>query len=75
MLANGISFHYDLRGPSVTSDTACSSSVYALHQAARSLRTGESDVALLAGCALNLSPGKLIYMSYTGYELSLTEMR
>ena len=66
MLANGISYHFDLRGPSVTSDTACSSSVYALHQALYSLRTGESDMAIVAGCALNLSPGKLIYMSYTG---------
>ncbi|EOD50809.1 putative polyketide synthase protein [Neofusicoccum parvum UCRNP2] len=38
MLSNGISYHFDLKGPSVTVETACSSTLSAMHQAAQSLR-------------------------------------
>lgn len=42
MLANRVSWFFDLRGPSLALDTACSSSLYAFHLACQSLRTGES---------------------------------
>lgn len=44
ILANRISWFYDLRGPSMTIETACSSSMVALHLACQSLRAGESKI-------------------------------
>ena len=55
MIANRISWFYDLRGPSFTLGTACSSSLVALHQACQSIHTGESSVALAGGCNLLLN--------------------
>ena len=43
-LANRLSWFYDLRGPSVSIDTACSSGLMALHLACESLRSQESDM-------------------------------
>ncbi|KAL8382408.1 hypothetical protein RB595_006274 [Gaeumannomyces hyphopodioides] len=56
MQANRISHFFDLRGPSFTSDTACSSSMVAVHLACQSLRAGESSLALVGGCHLNMLP-------------------
>lgn len=49
-LSTRISFKLDLRGPSVNVQTACSTSLVALHLACRSLLDGECDLAL-AGAA------------------------
>src|SRR5882757_1809234 len=49
ILANRLSYLLDLRGPSVSVDTACSASLVALHLACQSLRTGESDLAVAGG--------------------------
>ncbi|KZT25643.1 hypothetical protein NEOLEDRAFT_1178119 [Neolentinus lepideus HHB14362 ss-1] len=40
-IANRVSYHLDLRGPTVPVDTACSSSLYATHLAVQALRNGE----------------------------------
>ncbi|MDF0529305.1 beta-ketoacyl synthase N-terminal-like domain-containing protein, partial [Tsukamurella sp. 8J] len=56
VIANRVSYTFDLRGPSVTVDTACSSSLVAVHMAVRSLRSGETDLALAGGVNLLLSP-------------------
>ncbi|KAI1383554.1 hybrid PKS-NRPS PsoA [Hypoxylon trugodes] len=56
MLANRVSYAFDWKGPSVNVDTACSSSLVALHQAIQSLRSGESEMAVVAGVNLVFSP-------------------
>lgn len=56
ILANRISYFYDWKGPSVALDTACSSSMVALHQAVQSLRSGDADMAVVAGSSLILGP-------------------
>ncbi|KAL0256846.1 Type I Iterative PKS [Diplodia seriata] len=63
ILSNRISYYFDLRGPSCTVDTACSSSLYALHHAVQSIRSGESEQAIVAACHINLSPDDYISMS------------
>lgn len=63
ILSNRISYYFDMRGPSFTVDTACSSSLYALHQAVQSMRSGESDQAIVASCHLNLLPDLYVSMS------------
>lgn len=63
-LGNRISYALDLRGPSETIDTACSSSSVALHHAVQSLRRGECDVALVGAVNLYLHPGKYAYLAH-----------
>ncbi|KAF2122165.1 hypothetical protein BDV96DRAFT_537235 [Lophiotrema nucula] len=63
MAANRISYTFDFRGPSMTLDTACSSSMMAVHLAVSSLRAGESTVAFACGSQLNLSPTDLLTLT------------
>ena len=44
-----ISYFLDLQGPSITIDTACSSSMVAIHLARRALLAGECNLALAGG--------------------------
>ncbi|MGB3443600.1 MAG: SDR family NAD(P)-dependent oxidoreductase [Actinophytocola sp.] len=48
-LATRLAYKLDLHGPSVTVQTACSTSLVALHLAARAVLSGECDLALAGG--------------------------
>lgn len=63
LLANRISYFFDLRGPSATIDTACSSGLAALHIACQSLRAREISQAIVGGSHLNLMPELLASIS------------
>ncbi|KAG6022008.1 Type I Iterative PKS [Claviceps sp. Clav32 group G5] len=61
-----ISHYFNFRGPCFAIDTACSSSLYALHAAVQSLRAGEINSAIVAGCSLHLQPDDMVSMSMLG---------
>ncbi len=63
ILANRISFFLGLRGPSISIDAACASSLVALHKARQSLLSGECRFAFAAGVSLNLHAFKHISFS------------
>lgn len=66
ILANRISFFYNLHGASATVDTACSSSLVCFHMGNQSLRTNESDVSIVVGSALHFDPNIFITLSDLG---------
>jgi polyketide synthase PksN len=66
ILANRISFLLDLSGPSAPLDTACSSSLVALHRAIESIHTGSSDMAIVGGVQVMLTPAAHIALSSAG---------
>ncbi|KAI9676711.1 MAG: Type I Iterative PKS [Bathelium mastoideum] len=63
IMSNRISYFFDWHGPSMTIDTACSSSMVAVHQAVQTIRSGESQLAVVAGSNLILHPGMYIAQS------------
>jgi len=60
-LATRISYKLNLAGPSITVQTACSTSLVAVHQACQSLKLGECELALAGGVAVQAQqlPGYL----------------
>ena len=51
-----VSYHLNLKGPSLTVNTACSTSLVAIHLACIALLGSECDMALAGGVALALPP-------------------
>jgi acyl transferase domain-containing protein/surfactin synthase thioesterase subunit/aryl carrier-like protein len=56
MASGRIAYFYGTHGPAISLDTACSSSMVAFHDACRSLQAKESNVALVGGINLMVSP-------------------
>lgn len=69
ILASRISYTFNLKGPSIVMDTACSSGLVALHTACRALKNGECDMAVAGGINLLMLPTKnSIFESVESYE-------
>ena len=61
--ANRISYCFNLRGPSVAMDTACSSALTAVHVACEHLWAGRCATALAGGVTIMITPGGFIGFS------------
>ncbi len=53
-LPTRISYKLNLRGPSINVQTACSTTLVAIHMAAQSVRYGECDMALAGGVSIKV---------------------
>ena len=60
MVSNRISHFFDLRGPSMSIDTGCSTTLTLLHLACQSLKTGDSSVSIVGGSNALLNPDMFI---------------
>ncbi|KAK3994976.1 type I iterative polyketide synthase [Cladorrhinum sp. PSN332] len=60
ILANRISYFFDLKGTSFALDTGCSASLVGLHQAIKDVRSGQSDAAIAGGVGLILTPHTIL---------------
>ncbi|AEI40435.1 SDR family NAD(P)-dependent oxidoreductase [Paenibacillus mucilaginosus] len=63
LIPNRISYALDLKGPSEYCETACSSTLVALHHAVRSIRLGECEQAIVGAVNLLISP-----VGFTGFD-------
>ncbi|KAK7997329.1 hypothetical protein PG989_005369 [Apiospora arundinis] len=66
MLANRLSYFFDIDGPSTVLDSACASSAYAVHQGILAIRNGDCTAAFAAAASLNISPGGFLALEKTG---------
>ncbi|OOM69984.1 erythronolide synthase, modules 1 and 2 [Clostridium puniceum] len=62
-VAARVSHCLNLTGPSLTVNSACSSSLSALHLACESIRSGESKMAIAGGVNLNITPTTFVGLS------------
>ena len=58
VLATRVSYQFDLRGPSINVQTACSTSLVAVHLACQSLLNHECDIALAGGVTIEIPHGQ-----------------
>lgn len=66
ILSARVSYSLGLQGPSLTVNSACSSSLACVHLACQSLHDGETDAALAGGVNLLLAPESTVAMSKFG---------
>ena len=66
LLSNRISYVFNLHGPSMTLDKACSSSMYALYLSCTSIQSGECEAAIVGGSNLILTPECQVFSSALG---------
>ncbi|RBR23820.1 uncharacterized protein FIESC28_03436 [Fusarium coffeatum] len=66
-----ISYFYRLSGPSVVTDTACSSSAVSIYQACRAIQSGDCTAAIAGGVNIITSPDMYLGLS-RGHFLSPT---
>lgn len=66
MIACSVSQTFDLSGPAMQLDAACSSALVAIHEATVNLRARQCNLAIAGGVYLNLTPDNLIGFSRIG---------
>lgn len=72
VMANRISYTYNLKGPSVQIDTACSGALAAIHYGIESIMRGECEMAIAGACNVMIAPdnyvrlAKMLMLSQTG---------
>ncbi len=69
-VANRVSYHLDLHGPSIALDSACSSSLTAIHLACQAIAAGECSAAIAGGVNLSLHPLKYVGLSQGRFAAS-----
>ncbi|MFI6452828.1 type I polyketide synthase [Streptosporangium amethystogenes] len=69
LLASRVSYHLDLRGPSVSVQSSCSSSLVSVHMACQALLAGECELALAGGVTIHV-PQKEGYQYTVGSVFS-----
>ncbi|PHH91148.1 hypothetical protein CDD83_1525 [Cordyceps sp. RAO-2017] len=66
MLANRLHYVFNLKGPSLVVNSACTSAMYALHLAVASMRNGDCDSAVVAGSNWIVDPSCHMAMGKLG---------
>jgi len=61
-LATRVAYHLNLTGPALAVQTACSTSLVAVHLACESLRRGECELALAGGVSLDPDPQGYLHL-------------
>lgn len=63
---NRISFHFNLHGPSMAVETACSSALVAVHRAVEAIRAGHCEAAIAGGINTLLLPETFVGFAKAG---------
>nr|ALQ32786.1 putative polyketide synthase [Fusarium babinda] len=67
IIPNRVSWYFDLRGPSIHVNTACSSSLSAVDMACKVLDSGDAPCAVVAGANLLLDPSIFQVLANQGF--------
>lgn len=67
ILASRLNYEYDLRGPALVVDTACSASLVALHLACNALRSGDCTMAIAGGIGLTAAGQDIDEIDYNDF--------
>ncbi|KAF2273799.1 reducing polyketide synthase [Westerdykella ornata] len=67
MISNRVSHFLDIHGPSATIHTACSSSLVATHLGCQSLQSAESEMAIVGGVGMIISPDGNMHLNNLGF--------